>query len=264
MEYPSHFEGVCVGEDCTAPSGDDPQADSSTDSTTDDSTSDGSTDDSTSDGTSTTEHTFVIDTASDSGVIYEFTTTGSVQQVDVENNDVVTDNGDGTYSVTGETGNGYADEYTFTGELTAWSAEQHPDTSGGDYSLVLDGSSLDPATIGTTDDSTSDDSTSDGSTDNSTSDGSTTDTLSKKLIIDGTRDDGASLYSFTVSGSVEPSADLSTAPEDGDKWDELEDNVNESSVTGIVGKGIDGYRYSGNLTALDIDGEVEITNESSS
>jgi hypothetical protein len=291
MEYPPQFEGVCVGEDCTAPSGDDPQADSSTDATSGDTTGDSSSGDDTSGGSSTTEHTFIVNTVSGSGVIYEFTATGPVQQVDVENNDVVTDNGDGTYSVTGETGNGYADEFTVTGELTSWSAEQHPDTSSGEYSLTLDGTSLDPATIGATGDSSTDDSTGDGSsgdstdddstTDDSTSDGSTSDgsttddstsdsggadadTLNKKMVVDGTRSDGASLYSFTVSGSVEPSADLSTAPEDGDSWDELEDKVDGNTVSGIVGKGLDGYRYSGYLTALEIDGEVEITNESSS
>jgi hypothetical protein len=296
LEYPSQFDGVCVGEDCTAPSGDDPQNSSSTDgSSSDGTTSDGSTSDGSTDG-STTEHTLVINTVDGSGINYEFTTTGQPQQVDVENNDTVSQNSDGTYTATGETGNGYTDEYTFTGELTAWSAEKHPDTSTGEYSLTLDGSSLDPASIGSstddstgdgstgdgstddstsdgstsdgsTDDSTNDGSTSDGSTDNSTNDGSTgdstgSDTLNKKMIVDGTDNDGASVYRFTVSGSVEASADLSSAPEDGNRWDELEDNIEGSTVRGVVGKGFDGYRYSGNLTSLEIDGEVDITNES--
>ncbi|MFC7134044.1 MULTISPECIES: right-handed parallel beta-helix repeat-containing protein [Salinibaculum] len=273
LEYPSQFEGVCVGDGCATPSGDDPQNSGSGDSTTDGSTSDGSTSDgSTSDGSgdssggTTLDHNLVIQTYDGTGINYEFTATGEIAQVDVEDNDAIVQNNDGTYTATGETGNGFTDEFDFTGDLVAWSATKHPSTSSGEYELRLDGSSLDPASIG--DDSSSDGSTSDGSgSDGSSSDGSTGDsagdTLDNKLLIDGTDSDAASVYSFTVSGSVEASADLSSAPEDGNRWDELQDNIDGSTVTGVVGKGLDGYRYSGALVGLEVDGEVNITNEAS-
>jgi hypothetical protein len=82
------------------------------------------------------------------------------------------------------------------------------------------------------------------------------------MIVDGTDANAPSIYTFTVSGDVEPSTELSSAPSEGNKWDEMQDNIDGKTVSGTVGKGFDGYRYSGTLTNLQVDGEVKITNES--
>lgn len=58
---------------------------------------------------------------------YQFTVAGTVSKrtsagdVSSEENDSVTDNGDGTMTVTGATGNGYGDSYVVDGEFTSFS-----------------------------------------------------------------------------------------------------------------------------------------------
>jgi len=77
-------------------------------------------------------------------VDYEFTTTGGVEKmtdngdVSAEGNDDITQNSDGTFTVTGYTGNGYGDSYTFRGDVT----EFRP--TWGDFSLMLDGEPVSP------------------------------------------------------------------------------------------------------------------------
>ncbi len=77
-------------------------------------------------------------------VDYQFTTTGGVEKMtdngklSSEGNDTVTQNSDGTYTVSGYTGNGYGDSYTFRGEVTSFSP------MWGDYSLMLDGEPVSP------------------------------------------------------------------------------------------------------------------------
>jgi len=76
-------------------------------------------------------------------VSYEFTVEGEVEKVldagrnsaETEN-DVVTDGGDGTYTVSGYTGNGYGDSFAVTGDVSDFSPVD------GDYTLYLDGDEI--------------------------------------------------------------------------------------------------------------------------
>jgi hypothetical protein len=78
-------------------------------------------------------------------VEYAMTTSGEITKVFTdtilsaeETNDVVTENADGTWTVTGLTGNGYGDTFDFAGEVLEFS----PLT--GDFSLSLDGETVTP------------------------------------------------------------------------------------------------------------------------
>ena len=73
------------------------------------------------------------------GVTYEFTTTGEVVHVVEEStdsaeeaNDRIVDNGDGTWTVTGKTGNGFGDTFRFDGRVTEFVGD-------GAFELELDG-----------------------------------------------------------------------------------------------------------------------------
>jgi hypothetical protein len=103
-------------------------------------------------------------------VSYEFTVDGSVAKVldagrrsaETEN-DVITDNGDDTYTVSGFTGNGYGDSFDITGDVSNFSPVD------GDYTLYLDGDEITLTELTgqeTTSDSTS---TTESTTDTSTS-----------------------------------------------------------------------------------------------
>jgi hypothetical protein len=94
------------------------------------------------DGTTPT-HRLEIVTAEDSAVDYTFTATGEVSKVfdngdnsAETNNDTVTRNGDGTWTVTGLTGNGYGDTYEFTGDVQSF------DPMEGNFGLYLDGTQV--------------------------------------------------------------------------------------------------------------------------
>jgi hypothetical protein len=84
-----------------------------------------------------------------SEVTYRFTTTGRVTKLfnngensAEEGNDSITKNADGTWTVSGYTGNGYGDGYAFDGELEAFS----PNT--GPFTLHLDGKEVSPKEYG--------------------------------------------------------------------------------------------------------------------
>ncbi|MFW5973833.1 MAG: right-handed parallel beta-helix repeat-containing protein [Natrialbaceae archaeon] len=80
----------------------------------------------------------------------------------------------------------------------------------------------------------------------------------KTVVFDGTAADTITAYSFRVTGEVVRDDAISTDP-DGNRWDEIDDIVDDDSVSGVVSKGIDGYRYTGNLVALDFDGAAAVT-----
>ncbi|MBO4248427.1 hypothetical protein IL252_11435 [Halomicrobium sp. IBSBa] len=78
-------------------------------------------------------------------VAYELTTTGEITKLtDVgtlsaeTENDVIAENDDGTYTVTGYTGNGYGDSYEFLGSVVAFSPKD------ADANVTLDGDSISP------------------------------------------------------------------------------------------------------------------------
>ena len=113
-------------------------------------------------------------------ISYEFTVEGTAEKVldagrnsAEENNDRVTDNGDGTYTVSGYTGNGYGDSYEITGDVTGFAPLD------GDYTLYVDGDAVSVTDLtgqdvsGDTDTAT-DDTTTDTQTDTSTDDSTTT------------------------------------------------------------------------------------------
>ena len=58
---------------------------------------------------------------------------------------------------------------------------------------------------------------------------------------------------------VEADESLSSIVDGGTPWDELDGTVDEGTVTGVVGKGIDGSRYSGEILELNVEGNVEIS-----
>jgi len=189
---------------------------------TDDSTSTSSSD-STEDATP--KH-LEIRTFSDSGIVYEFTVDGTVEPGDsaetyTGGNDSIADNGDGTYTVTGTTGNGYTDEFDFGGQVVAWSAERHPNNTSGEYQLVLDGSTVLPDELTASSD--------DGTTDDSSTDDSSTD--------DGSSGSGAPVvetYDVSEAGSMNPHADIiakwNVSDPDGDLSSVLVQVLNSSGV----------------------------------
>ncbi|MFC7205397.1 hypothetical protein ACFQJC_17945 [Haloferax namakaokahaiae] len=72
-------------------------------------------------------------------VEYRFTVDGEVTRgADAESSDSVSSNDDGTTTVTGKTGNGYADDYEFEGELLDFSANVAAD----DYTVLVDGEEI--------------------------------------------------------------------------------------------------------------------------
>ncbi|MGQ4556082.1 right-handed parallel beta-helix repeat-containing protein [Halobellus sp. GM3] len=285
LEYPSHFEGVCVGDDCPVPTGDDPQNDGTSggtdDSNTGDSTtgdnstdtgdnstdtgdnSDSSTDESDTDvGTGGTE--LVIVTENSDGVQYEFTATGEItglydrSQYSADTGapaDEVTENDDGTWTATGATGGGGAsgDAFQYEGSMASFSASGDVDA----MTLYADGTEVSAddllAAGGTGDDESSDADGSDGS-DGSGSD----DSRQKTVIFDGTAAETVAAYTFRVTGEVTRDASISTAPQ-GNRFDSLDDVVDGDEVDGVLGKGIDGYRYTGRIVEIEVDGSAAVT-----
>lgn len=85
------------------------------------------------------EPTHRIVVRSGSEISYEFTANGEVTKVKdgsetkAEDNDDITQNGDGTWSVSGYTGNGYGDAFRYRGNVTDFSPLEGP------YTLVVDG-----------------------------------------------------------------------------------------------------------------------------
>ena len=88
-------------------------------------------------------HVLEIVSAPGGSLPYSFTATGQITMVRdngdnsaEEGNDAVTDNGDGTWSADGFTGDGMGDTYEFVGDVAAFSPTE------GDYTLVLDGTQV--------------------------------------------------------------------------------------------------------------------------
>ena len=235
------------------------------------------------------ETELVVAADNSSGLNYLFTSTGGITpQYDVgpyranrsEPTDYAIRNDDGTYTAVGSvSGSGESrDTFTFEGDLIDFSADGDTDA----LTLYADGEevSVDELTVDETDvqdptetspeDDESDDSDGDSSDDsNSDSDesddsetpsGSDGD-LSNHVIIDGSISDAIANYQIYVTGDIEPDESLSSVGSS--HWDETDEVVDEGSVVGLVRNGIDGFRYSGEITAINIDGAVDVTIESS-
>lgn len=90
-----------------------------------------------------------IEVVSDGSLTYEFTASGEITKLfdngrnsAEEGNDTVTENGDGTWTVSGFTGNGYGDGFECDGELKAFSP------NSGDVKLLLNGKEVSPEDFG--------------------------------------------------------------------------------------------------------------------
>jgi len=202
---------------------------------------------------------------------YEFVVDGTAElhstsgQVTAGHGDEITDNGDGTVTVSGFTGNdGYGDAYIVDGSVQSFSWDPEEYT----FDVLVNGNVVDPlsfdaddsTTDTSTDDTTSDDSTTDTSTDDgSSTDDSTTD-RPHLLTIDGTAED-VTTYTFTVSGSVARDEANSEVTDDGTSWDQIEDIASDGKVVGLVGSGVDAYRFSGGVTEITVDGDATVSIE---
>ncbi len=227
---------------------------------------------------------------------YEFVVDGSAdlyetsELVTAGNGDTVTDNGDGTVTVTGFTGNdGYGDAYLVDGTVQSFTA----DPSDYTFDVLLNGEAVDPASFGATDDETdgsetddtdqtdeeptdeeptdtddtssdtddtssdTDDGTDEEPTGDETDDGTSDGSLPHRIVVDG---DSANVttYTFTVSGDVARDTEASQPTEDGSQWDRIEDIAQDGKVIGLVGSGVDAYRFDGRVTEISVDGDAAI------
>jgi|GEM_PF-848388 len=210
------------------------------------------------------------------GMDYEFVVDGSAElhetssMITSGNGDTVTDNGDGTVTVSGFTGNdGYGDAYLIDGTIQSFSWS--PD--GYAFDVLLNDELVDPLSFNSTDDgssgdgSTDDGSSGDGSSgDGSTDDGSTDDGSSSTLPVHrcsivGTNGKRATEYTFTVSGDVVRDPDASQVTADSTPWDRMEDIARDGKVIGIVGSGVDAYRFDGLVTEITVAGDATVNIE---
>ena len=228
----------------------------------------------------TDETELVIAADNSNGINYLFTSTGVITpQYDVgqyranrsEPTDYAIENDDGTYTGVGSlSGSGESrDTFTFEGDLIDLSADG--DTSA--LTLYADGEEIsvdeltvdeidvqDPTETPPEDDETDDADDSDEEEQSETPSGSEGD-LSNHIIIDGSMTDAIANYQVYVTGDIEPDESLSSVGSS--HWDQTDELVDEGSVVGLVRNGIDGFRYSGEIIAINVDGSVDITIESS-
>lgn len=118
-----------------------------------------------------------------------------------------------------------SDTYRFSGELEDVEVDS-PD----DVTVTVNGSEVDPERIGGQ-------------------------PLPNRVVVDGTGSDGEASYSFQVTDAIEGSAELGSL--------EADDTVSGTSVDGTVGDDLDGYRFAGNLVAMNVDGAAKLTIEQS-
>ncbi len=228
----------------------------------------------------------VLVTTDSDGIEYEFTTTGPITPLynrdsyranQSEPADYAEENDDETWTAYGQTAGGSGesgDSFTFEGGITDFSAtgdvesltmyadgnEVTVDELLEKYGETVDDES-DDASDETTDDAS--DETTDDDSDEATDDASdetTDDALSNRVIVDGTRVNSVAAYTFSVTGDVE--LDEAISSEGNSRWDDMDDVVEDGTVTGVVAKGIDGFRYSGEITSINVDGVVDVSIES--
>mgnify|MGYP000424579104 CR=1 FL=1 len=221
-------------------------------------------------------HTLVLHASPDNSqnVDVSFTVDGTIEFADESEpgTDRIVDNGDGTATATSVSLNPDAlDSYSYSGQVVDYTL---PDS--GSVDVAVDGTvtSFEELT-GQTD--SSDGSTDDGSTDGSGSDGGdgSTDGGSggdgstggndaakrKVIVVDGSSTPSVAEYTFTVTGDVARDAERSSSADSVSGWDQLEDIAKDGKVIGIVGSGVDAYRYSGKLQDLTVQGDADVSFE---
>jgi len=87
------------------------------------------------------------------------------------------------------------------------------------------------------------------------------DELTNVLLIDGTVSTELAQYKIVVTGRIEQSDSLSSVDDEASPWDQISDRVEGSTATGVVAHAIDGYRYSGELVSIQVNGNVDVTLE---
>ncbi|MFB6169688.1 MAG: metallophosphoesterase [Haloarculaceae archaeon] len=84
--------------------------------------------------------------------------------------------------------------------------------------------------------------------------------LPNTLVVDGRGTGDVTTYAFTVTGDVERVADASTA--DGSSpWDRIADVAADGEAVGVVGEGVDVYRFSGDIVVKTVDGDAGVSVE---
>jgi len=143
---------------------------------------------------------------------------------------------------------GAADDYHIRGEVNSVEIN-------GDISVTVNGVQVAPPElegVGTWD----------GSETSNDDKGETADSLGNTITIDGTQaPDEMSRYTFSVTGEAEQSEELTSLADERHPWDAMQSIVSDGDVTGIVGNGEDGYRYSGEITSLQIHGNADVNIE---
>ncbi|NHN58572.1 MULTISPECIES: hypothetical protein [Halorussus] len=191
--------------------------------TTEPTTTESTTTETTTTETTTTEpttRTLVLDGQGNSQFSrYEFSVTGSVGKASDLGS--VNDADD----ISGSTVNGFVkggqDGYRITGDVSAFEMV-------GDATVLIDGKEVDPASLGSSDSGSS---------------------LPNTLVIDGQTGDRTE-YEFDVDGQVEKSSLFGSVND--------ADTISNGTVSGFVVNGVDGYRFSGDVTRLDVNGTASV------
>jgi len=201
------------------------------------------------DTTATGAERLEILTPSDGSVQYAFTVDGGVEKV-LDNgdnsaeraNDTITDNGDGTYTVSGLTGNGYGDTFDISGEVT------HFEPVTGQFTLLVDGTET------TVSDLTGQTAPDDGSGDTGG------ETEPETHVIEIVAQDAVE-YVFTTSGEIRKDLDAGR-----NAAEERNDDVEQTDATlwtasGTTGNGYgDTYVFEGEVRSFDIrSGDCTVT-----
>ncbi|ELZ31629.1 hypothetical protein C474_08147 [Halogeometricum pallidum JCM 14848] len=234
------IEGEPVDPADYAPEGDDSVSDGDTVDNSDGSVSDGDTVDGSEiirfDGTRKLTHTTTV-RSTGAPLDYRVVTTQGINQGShIVENEVST-------SVEGSLAAGDEDWFWFAGEIVSVELSD-------DAAFFVNGEKLDPADYAPEGDA-GDGSVGDDSNDGGADDGST---LEHVLYVDGSASRNTSHYSFTVTGDIERSEELSTVPTDAPAADLKADEVLDGRVEGTVAEGVDAYRFSGSITQFDITG----------
>lgn len=155
------------------------------------------------------------------------------------------------------------DQFTIRGYLGGATDDFHIDGKvstveiNGTLSATVNDISFDPTAlegVGTWDGGSTGESGSDG---DNTSDETQ---LTKTVVIDGSQAPEETIkYTVSVSGEIVQSDELTAVGDTQQPWDSLQSVVTDGRVIGIVGNGQDGYRYSGTLTGLEIQGNADVT-----
>lgn len=269
LSVPDWFTDVCQGGDCSTPdtdnygSADSLGSDSDSDSEPDEHNGSVPEDD---DSSNPTELVLV---ANGGGVDYTFTTTDEITPLydrdeyranRSEPTDYAVERDDGNWTAIGKIGgNGNGDSFDFAGEMVDFSATGDVDN----LTVYLDGEEVEIGDL--VDDSSGsnpDDSEETSEDDDDSSGNGDADELTNRVIVDGTSSRLVTSYKIVVSGEIEADSSTSSVVDGGTPWDDLDDDVGDDTAVGVVGKGIDGYRYSGEIIKLSLDGAAEMTVES--